>query len=334
MAARKPTKRSTKQQSKQQKKQIHLSLPLVIILLLLAAGLAFSTYLELVDNGTVAAISDSVKTADESDEADTAKTAPELAVYYLDVGQGDSELIVANGEAMLIDAGEAESGDMIVSYIQNLGITKLKYIVATHPHADHIGGLPTVINAFDVEQIIVPVIPDEQIPTTRVYEDFLTAVEDNDLKLTAAKAGDSLKLGDAKITVLSPGADEQYSDLNDYSVVLRMVYGKSRWLFTGDAEKPAEEAILERAGASGESIVCDIIKVGHHGSENSSTAAFLAVIKPQAAVIEVGDGNSYNHPTGEALERLGEYTSKIYRTDLEGTIIFTSDGEKIAHVNN
>jgi competence protein ComEC len=295
-----------------------LSLPLIIILLLIAAGLVISTVYELRDEVTEYAGNKPVSVSDEK-----------LTVHFIDVGQGDSELIVYGEKAMLIDAGEAENGEAIVSYLHNLGITKLEYIIATHPHSDHIGGLPEVIENFDVGKIITPKLPEDKTPTTKVYEKFIDAVSAKGYKLTAAVAGDKYKLGEAEFTVLSPDENADFSDLNDYSVVIRLVYKDSSWLFTGDAEKPAEEAML----LSGENLHADILKVGHHGSGNSSTEKFLAAVKPRWAVIEVGAGNSYNHPTDEALTRLEGYT-KIFRTDNDGTIIFETDGEVIKRVNS
>ncbi|MDR0904444.1 MAG: MBL fold metallo-hydrolase [Ruminococcus sp.] len=295
-----------------------LSLPLIIILLLIIAGLILSAYYELRGDDTSFA-----------EKEPTVISGEKLAVHFIDVGQGDSELIVYGKKAMLIDAGEAEYGNTVVSYLQNLGITKLEYIIATHPHSDHIGGLAAVIANFDVGKIITPKLPEEMTPTTRVYENFIEQTADKGYKLTAAKAGDKFNLGDAEFTVLSPDKNADFSDLNDYSVVIRLVYKNSSWLFTGDAEKPAEDAMV----ASGQYLHADILKVGHHGSANSSTDEFLAAVEPRWAVIEVGAGNSYNHPTDEALARIERY-AKIFRTDTLGTIIFETDGDVITRVDN
>ncbi|MDR0943491.1 MAG: MBL fold metallo-hydrolase [Ruminococcus sp.] len=296
------------------------SIPLIVILILLAGGLGFSTYLEFRDESQTA-FSDTPEAVDVSEDG--------LTVHFIDVGQGDSELIVIGGQTMLIDAGETEYGDTVVSYIQNLGITKLDYIIATHPHSDHIGGLPAVIENFEIGRVITPKLPLDMIPTTRVYENFIDAVADSGGKLTEAVAGDEYTLSEANFTVLSPDSGSDFSDLNDWSVVIRLVYGKTAWVFTGDAEKPAETAIVD----SGRELRADILKVGHHGSSNSSTADFLAKVTPRWAVIEVGVDNSYNHPTEAALERLSEYAGRIFRTDIEGNIVLNSDGKVIKVVD-
>jgi competence protein ComEC len=293
-----------------------LSLPLIIILLLIAVGLTVSTIYELRDEGTEVAENEPISVSFEK-----------FTVHIIDVGQGDSELIVYGEKAMLIDAGEAEYGETVVSYLHNLGITKLEYIIATHPHSDHIGGLTEVIENFEVGKIITPKLPEDMTPTTKVYERFIDAVAAKGYKLTAAAAGDKFTFGDAEFTVLSPDKNADFSDLNDYSVVIRLVYKNSRWLFTGDAEKPAEDAML----LSGADLSADILKVGHHGSGNSSTEEFLAAVKPKWAVIEVGAGNSYNHPTDEALTRIEEY-ARIFRTDNDGTVVFETDGEVITRL--
>jgi competence protein ComEC len=330
MAARKTQNKTSKRTKNKIKRFSPVTVIFVFLILVLAAGFGYSAYLELHGDRAAGAYAETPGTV--------YSTGADLAVYYLDVGQGDSELIVAGNTAMLIDAGEAEYGESVVSYIKKLGITKLDYIIATHPHSDHIGGLPAVIESFDVGKIIAPKLPDSQTPTSKVYEKFLDAVSDKGLKITAAKAGDIYSLGGNKnnetcaFTVLSPGAKTDYSDLNNYSVVIKLVYGKSKWLFTGDAEKQAETKMLE----SKFDLSADVLKVGHHGGSTSTTDEFLDSIKPQAAVIEVGAGNSYGHPSEAVLERLSAYTDRVYRTDLEGTIIFKynhSDG-KIIHVNN
>ncbi|MDR0975260.1 MAG: MBL fold metallo-hydrolase [Ruminococcus sp.] len=314
--SRKPKRRGTK--APQSKLSGKLSLPLIIILLFLAVGLVLSAYYEYSDKPFL----------EESETVEIAED--ELTVYFLDVEQGDSEIITIGGMAMLIDAGEAEYGETVVSYLHNLGITKLDYIIATHPHSDHIGGLSTVIENFDVDKILMPVMPEEMTPTTKVFEKLLDTIDDKGLKITAVGSGDSFKLGKAEFTVVSPEKNADFSDLNDYSTVIRLVYKNSRWLFTGDAEKPAEEIMLE----SGENLQADILKVAHHGSENSSTEKFLAAVRPRWAVIEVGAGNSYNHPTEETLTRLEEHAERIFRTDIDGTIILRTDGNAIVRVNN
>ena len=249
----------------------------------------------------------------------------DFAVYYLDVGQGDSELIIAGDTAVLIDAGEAEYGQRVLSAIKALNVKKLDYIIATHPHSDHIGGLATVINGIDVEKIIAPKVPENMIPTSSVYENFLIAVNDNNKKLKPARAGDVYSLGaGAQMEIIAPIGND-YSDLNDYSVVCRVTYGDTSFMFTGDASNPSEKDMI----GSGMELFSDVLKVGHHGSRYSSSEDFLLKTAPSLCIISCGAGNTYGHPNEEAVRRIEKITGNIYRTDICGNIAVFSDGEKL-----
>lgn len=248
----------------------------------------------------------------------------DFGVFYIDVGQGDCELIISGGSSVLIDAGEAEYGKTVVKKIKSLGVEKLDYIIATHPHADHIGGLPEVIKAFDVDKVIAPRTTASKTPTTAVYENFIDAVKEKGMKLTAAKPGNTYELDGAEMEILAPCGDV-YDDLNDYSVVCRITKGSNSFLFTGDASKPSESEML----SSGADISADVLNVSHHGSKSASSAKFLAGVSPSVCVISCGRDNDYGHPTEEVLERISKYTDKIYRTDLMGTVSVYSDGEKL-----
>ena len=249
------------------------------------------------------------------------KPAANLKVHFIDVGQGDCILIEDGTSAMLIDAGNPENGPDIVSYIKNLGIEKLNFVLATHPHADHIGGMADVINAFDVEKIIMP----KATHTTRTFENLLLTIQNKGLKITAPIPGTEYKLGNASFTILAPNSSS-YEDLNNYSVVVKLNYGSTPFLFTGDAEATSENEILAR----GYDVKADVLKIGHHGSNSSTTERFLDAVSPQYAVICVGAGNSYGHPAPETLSKLAERGIKVYRTDEVGTIVATSDGKSIS----
>lgn len=249
-----------------------------------------------------------------------AKVNGNLEVHYIDVGQGDSILIKQGDSSMLIDAGDNAYGKRVVGYLKDQGITKLDYIIGTHPHADHIGGLDDVIKAFDVGAVIMPKVSHN----TRTFEDVVLAIKDKGLKITTPKAGDSFDIGGASFTVVAPNGST-YEDLNDYSVITRLVYGENSFIFTGDAEEVSEGEVL----ASGRDIKSDVLKVGHHGSNTSTTDAFLDAVGPKYAVIQVGSENKYGHPTEKTISKLKEKNIEIYRNDLNGNVIAVSDGENI-----
>ncbi|HHY41549.1 MAG TPA: MBL fold metallo-hydrolase [Thermoanaerobacterales bacterium] len=254
--------------------------------------------------------------------SDVQKSGGTLKVHFIDVGQADCILIQApTGENMLIDAGNNDDKDTIVSYLNAQGVKKIDVLVGTHPHEDHIGSLDTVIDTFDIGKIYMP----KATTTTKTFEDVLTAVRNKGLKITAAVGGTSINFSpDTKVEVLAPNSNE-YKDLNNYSAVIKLIYGNVAFLFTGDAEHISENEML----AGNYDLRADILKVGHHGSNSSTTDAFLAAVNPSYAVICVGKGNDYGHPHKEVLDRLSKAGIKVYRTDESGTVTITTDGEKI-----
>ena len=250
----------------------------------------------------------------------------DLAVHFIDVGQGDSILIQApTGESLLIDGGENGNGDTIVDYIGRYGDDTLEYVVATHPHSDHIGSLDEAINAYTVQNIIMPRLTESNTPTTSVYRNLLTAVKKSGAKVIAAKPGYSFSLGKGLCTVLAP--IEQSDDLNNISVVLRLDWGDTSFLFTGDAESAEEKTILKSKYA--DLLDTDVLKLGHHGSRTSSSSAFLKAVTPDYYVISCGTGNDYGHPHKETMQKIEKLGGEIVRTDTMGSVRFYSNGESL-----
>lgn len=242
-----------------------------------------------------------------------------LKVHYLDVGQGDSIFIeLPNNETMLIDAAESYQSENIINYLKNLNYQKIDYVIGTHPHTDHIGGLKDIINTFEIGKIYMPKV----VSTTKTYESLLMAIKDKNLKINTAKAGTSIIDTDAlKINILAPN-NNTYTELNNYSVVTKITYGTTKFLFMGDAEKLSENEIKE-------DVTADVIKIGHHGSNTSSSIDFIKKVNAKYGIISVGLNNKYNLPKEETITNWENSGTKIYLTSINGTITAISDGTNI-----
>jgi len=245
-----------------------------------------------------------------------------MLVHYIDVGQGDSILIQVNNKNLLIDAGPNSDKKKLLNYLSALNLETLDYVIATHPHEDHIGNMDNVINDYNVLAFYAPKVQS----TTKSFEKMVESLKSKNLKINVIKKGtDSIDLGEnTKVTVFSPNKD-YYEDLNNYSPVIKIEYGKTSFLFTGDAQKDVEKEIL----ATNEDISADVLKVGHHGSSTSTTNDFLKKVNPSLGVISVGQDNSYNHPNDDTIKRLNDNKVTIYRTDKDATVVLSSDGSKI-----
>ena len=256
----------------------------------------------------------------EEDKITNELTEAYLEVHYLDVGQADSIFIEINDEmTMLIDAGTNESSETIINYINSLGYNKIDYLIATHPHADHIGGMEKIVEEYEIGNIYMPKVT----TNTKTYENLLEEIDNKNLKIKTAESNVNILNGNGLvIDILSP-VKNTYDDLNNYSVVLKITYKNVSYLFMGDAEEEVEQQITEDIDA-------DIIKVGHHGSNTSSSIDFLKRVSPTYAIISVGEDNSYSHPHDEILKRYKDIGANVYRTDLNGTITVSTDGNKIA----
>lgn len=269
----------------------------------------------LIGAGTIVNTKMSQASGDEKQDA----KAGTMEVHFIDVGQGDSTLITCEGHAMLIDTGEATKGTAIQNYLQKQKIDKLDYLILTHPDSDHIGGAPVIITKFQIDKVFTSNYEKDN----KTYMKLIQALDNKRLKQTTPKVGTKYSLGTAEFTILAP--NNTYRNPNDASIALLLQNGKNRFLFTGDAEEDAEQDILE----NGLDISADVYKAGHHGSRTATSEKFFEAVSPSSAVISCGEDNSYGHPHAQTLNTFRMNGVKVYRTDEEGTIIATSDGEKI-----
>lgn len=252
-------------------------------------------------------------------EVHAAEKEPDFSVEFIDVGQGDCALIQCEGHYMMIDGGPADASATIYTILKERVIKDIDLIVATHPDADHIGGLSAALNFANVETVLSPVKSHD----TKTFRNFEKYVEKQNRSFTMPVYGDIYELGSAVVEILGPIYDNAES--NNLSIVVKVTYGDNSFLFMGDAEGEEEEDILRR----NKTLDCDVIKIGHHGSCSSTSDALLNAVKPKYAVISVGNDNTYGHPTKEILDKLKKTNVDIYRTDLQGDITFVSDGKKI-----
>jgi len=244
--------------------------------------------------------------------------AGNMELHFLDVGQGDATLIVCDGESMLIDAGDEDKGTLVQNYLQKKGIRVLKYVIGTHPHADHIGGMDVILTKFDVEQLLIPNVKAD----TKAYDNLIQAANYKRINPRYPELGETYSLGSATFTILSSGKNDYGDNLNNCSLSILLTNGNDKMIFTGDAEEEAELSILD----TGILISADFYHIGQHGSKTSSNQRFLDAINPTYALISCGSDNKYGHPHADTMNKLRQMGVKVYRTDEDGTIIATSSG--------
>jgi len=245
-----------------------------------------------------------------------------LTVHFIDVGQADCALLECDGRYMIIDGGNVEDGQLVVSYLKQMGVETLDHVVCSHAHEDHVGGLPAVLSVFDAQTVYAPVTE----YNTKVFRDFVEKTENRAGKITVPAPGDQFTLGSATCTVLGPV--KEYEDPNHTSIILKVSYGESDFLFTGDSEVGPENDMIDYWG---EDFVweAEVLKVGHHGSETSSGYRFVYEVSPDYGIISVGEGNTYGHPHDKPLSRLKDAGVVLFRTDYLGHVIAATDGTDI-----
>ncbi len=255
----------------------------------------------------------------ESESAEETDKLSEMQVHFMDVGQGDATLVICDGEAMLIDAGDNTKGTAIQLYLSKQGVESLKYLVLTHPDADHIGAADVIVTKFDIDNVFMS----DFTKDNQTYNELIQALDDKGYKWSTPDVGSTYELGSATFTIIAP--NQQYTDPNNASIGLLLQNGDNTFLFTGDAEEEAEADIL----ANGICIDCDVYKAGHHGSKTASSKELLEAATPSFVVISCEEGNSYGHPHAEPLNNFRSMGMKVFRTDEQGSIVATSNGTEI-----
>lgn len=249
-----------------------------------------------------------------------------MKVHYIDVDQGDAILIQVNNKNLLIDSSTSKAKDKFLNYLDNLNIKKIDYIIATHPHEDHIGNMDKVIEKYDIGEFYAPKVT----TTTATFKRMMSALKEKNKKVNVIKKGiTTIDLGEnVSLEVFSPVKSNYGDELNNYSPVIKVIYKETSFLFTGDAEKDVENEIIN----NNENLKADVLKVGHHGSSSSTTNEFLDAVNPKIAVISCGKNNTYGHPHKETISKLQNKNIKIYRTDKDGNIVFLSDGKEVSKI--
>lgn len=302
--------------AKQKKKQINNIFYLIIIIILAilsAIGIEIGT--EHQKNTIVNVVKPenlqniTIKTSETINKEFMSEEKKNLKVYFFDVGQADSILVMNENQTMLIDAGNNEDGSLLVKNLKTLGIKKVDFLIGTHAHEDHIGGMDDIINNFEIGTIYMPKIQ----TNTKTFEDVLDAVAKKELRIETPKVGDTFLIGQANCNIVA--VDNEAKELNLSSIVINMKFNNLSYLFMGDAEKQVEEKILKN-----NNLKANVLKVGHHGSNTSSSEKFLKSVAPEIAIISVEKGNTYGHPDTAVLKRLEKIGTKIYRTDEQGNI--------------
>ncbi len=247
----------------------------------------------------------------------------DMSVHFIDVGKADSIYIKCKDKNILIDAGEKNTYDLVNEYLRRQNVKVLDLVIATHPHTDHIGGMPKVIEEFKINKLLMPELKEEVIPTSRTYEKFLLAIKNKNIAPERPIPGTSFNVGELIFEVLAP--NKQYDDVNNNSIVVKMTFKNTSFLFTGDAEKESENDMMN----NNFNLEADVLKVGHHGSKTSTSSAFLKKVNPKYAVICVGE-DRYNLPKKITIDKLTKRNIKVFRTDCNGTVVFSTDGNKIS----
>ena len=273
-------------------------------------------------------VNEAIKQADPNITVDTSDTTTEIKgeiiLTMIDVGQADGFLLEQNGEIALIDCGTRSTGKKVVEYLQSKGITKIDYVFGTHPHDDHMGGMYDVITNFDIGMIVIPEVKSGEV-TSNWYIKLMTEIKEGEYNLEYAKEGETYYLGDATIKIIGPISEPQ-GNLNNYSTVLKVSFGEMDIIMTGDAETEVEEEILAQYQ---EELDAEILKVGHHGSDTSTSDEFLEAISPEYALISTKVGNKYKHPIESTMQKLENANIVVYRTDENGTVEVTITAEDI-----
>lgn len=298
------------------KNTINILKKLIFLIALIVGYQVYTYYFDINSNETTVDLRETINTNDTPTISEINQSS--FQIYFLDVGEADSILIQNNGEYSLVDAGNNEDGKLLVSFFHQLGINSFKYVIGTHAHEDHIGGMDNIIDNFSIEHFFMP----DVITKSKCFEDVITSLNKKGIIFETPDIDSTFTMADTKFKVIWISKNEE--DLNDTSIILKVINNKKSFLLTGDATSNVERQILDK------DLESDLLKVGHHGSRGSTSAHFLRKVNPKYAVISVGANNDYGHPNNVILQKLERIGANIYRTDLDGSIIVSIDQDNIS----